>query len=67
MDVFIPYSANGSGDKETKFAFVRFKYKSEMMKAIEMDNNRRIEGWCIRVKEAAYGWKEQTFRIYNQS
>ncbi|XVE67271.1 hypothetical protein DITRI_Ditri08aG0147200 [Diplodiscus trichospermus] len=43
-DVYIHYSAKGDRGKKTTFAFVRYKFKSEMFKAIEVGNNRRIDG-----------------------
>ncbi|XVE52546.1 hypothetical protein DITRI_Ditri02bG0130500 [Diplodiscus trichospermus] len=67
MNIFISYSIKGNRDKETTFAFVSYMYRSEMMKAIKAANNKRIDGWCIRVKEAAYGSKERRLGVYNQS
>ncbi|XVE62754.1 hypothetical protein DITRI_Ditri06bG0144700 [Diplodiscus trichospermus] len=43
-DVYIHYSTKGDRGKETTFVFVRYKFKSEMLKAIEVGNNRRIDG-----------------------
>ena len=28
-----------------------------MLRAIEHGNNRKVDGWFIRVKKASYGWK----------
>ncbi|XVE52249.1 hypothetical protein DITRI_Ditri02bG0108000 [Diplodiscus trichospermus] len=57
MDVFIPFHDSGNRERNTTFAFVRYKQKSEMLKAIEEGNMRRIDGWFIRVKEASYSWR----------
>ena len=57
VDVYIPRGRKSS-NKDTAFAFVRYKFESESLKAIEKGNNRRIDGWYIRVKKASYGWKE---------
>ncbi|XVE49437.1 hypothetical protein DITRI_Ditri01bG0082300 [Diplodiscus trichospermus] len=56
MDVFISYSVRGNRIRNTTFAFVRYQHRSEMLKAIEKGNLRRIDGWVIRVKEPLYGW-----------
>ncbi|XVE84637.1 hypothetical protein DITRI_Ditri17bG0028600 [Diplodiscus trichospermus] len=55
MIVFISFSVISNRDKETTFAFVRYKFRSEMMKAIVDGNNRKIDRWFIRVKEASLG------------
>ncbi|XVE78856.1 hypothetical protein DITRI_Ditri14bG0011700 [Diplodiscus trichospermus] len=59
MNVFIYLQGNGSGDKETTYAFVRFNFKSELRRAIEGGNNRIVDGLRIRVKEASYGWSKR--------
>ncbi|XVF78478.1 hypothetical protein PTKIN_Ptkin14bG0136800 [Pterospermum kingtungense] len=50
MDVFVP-SKTVKFDK-TVFMFVRFRHRSEMMKAINGCNNRRVDGFNILVKQA---------------
>ena len=37
------------------FVFVRYKTEAEMLRAIEHGNNRRVDGWFIKVKKASYG------------
>ncbi|XVE65334.1 hypothetical protein DITRI_Ditri07aG0172700 [Diplodiscus trichospermus] len=58
MDVFVSLGGNGNGAKETTYAFVRFKFKSELRKAIEGGNNKIIDGLRIKAKEASYGWSK---------
>ncbi|XVE89961.1 hypothetical protein DITRI_Ditri20bG0038400 [Diplodiscus trichospermus] len=66
VDIYISSSFKSNRDRDTTFAFVRYKFRSEMVKAILNGNNRRIEGWCIRVKEATYGWNERRLRKADQ-
>ncbi|XVE85326.1 hypothetical protein DITRI_Ditri17bG0082700 [Diplodiscus trichospermus] len=59
MDVYILSSVKGDREKETTFAFVRYKFEAEMKRAIECGNNRKIDGWHIAVKETSYGWSKR--------
>ncbi|XVE63687.1 hypothetical protein DITRI_Ditri07aG0039900 [Diplodiscus trichospermus] len=59
MDVYIHSFVKGNREKETTFAFVRYKFEAEMIRVIEGGNNRGIDGWHIIVKEASYGWSER--------
>ncbi|XVE83756.1 hypothetical protein DITRI_Ditri16bG0112000 [Diplodiscus trichospermus] len=61
MDIYIPFSVRANRARRITFAFVRYKFKSEMMTTIEEGNNRRIKGWHIKVKKASYGWRERRF------
>ncbi|XVF82531.1 hypothetical protein PTKIN_Ptkin16aG0057100 [Pterospermum kingtungense] len=54
-DVFISFR----NAKPTTFAFVRYKHEVEMRKAIELGNYRRIDGRCISVKKANFGWRDR--------
>ena len=60
VDVYIPRFSKRQNIKGTTFAFVRYKFKSELMIAIEGGNNRRIDGWQIKVKKAIFTWKERS-------
>ena len=60
VDVHIPRFPKRQNNKGTTFAFVRYKFESELLKAIEGGNNRRIDGWHIRVKKAIFNWKERS-------
>ncbi|XWS30037.1 hypothetical protein CRYUN_Cryun24cG0083500 [Craigia yunnanensis] len=60
VDVYIPRFLKRQNNKGTTFAFVRYKFESELLKAIGGGNNRRIEGWHIKVKKANFKWKERS-------
>ncbi|XVE75525.1 hypothetical protein DITRI_Ditri12bG0100600 [Diplodiscus trichospermus] len=59
--VFIPHSTK-RGRREFTFGFVRYKYEYEMMKAIELGNNRKIDGGSIVVNKARYSWSKRKQR-----
>ncbi|XVE78855.1 hypothetical protein DITRI_Ditri14bG0011600 [Diplodiscus trichospermus] len=65
MDVYTPSSFRGSRAKKTTFACVRYKFRSEMLKAIRFENKRRIDGWRIRMKQTSYGGKDRRFSRHN--
>ena len=58
MDVFIHQTSRRS-NKESTFAFVRYRKESEMIKAIEQGHGRKVDGWFIRVNKASYGWGDR--------
>ena len=60
MDVYIPLQRK-LAHKDSIFGFVRYKQKTEMMKAITNGNNRKIDGRLIKVKKASYGWMLRSF------
>ncbi|XVE51579.1 hypothetical protein DITRI_Ditri02bG0052800 [Diplodiscus trichospermus] len=66
MDVFVSFSFRRNRNRDITFGFVRYKCKYEMVKAIQYGNNRKIDGWIIRVKEAIYGWNERRLRKSDQ-
>ncbi|XVE68919.1 hypothetical protein DITRI_Ditri09bG0108400 [Diplodiscus trichospermus] len=67
MDVYIPSSFRGNWGKDTIFGFVRYKFRSEMVNAIIVGNNRKIDGRFIRANEASYRWSERRVSKLNQS
>ena len=54
VDVYIPHLSMKPFRVKT-YAFVRYKKKAKMLRAIEHGNNRRVDGWFIKVKKASYG------------
>ena len=58
VDIFIPRYRNDTSKSNT-FAFVRYKFELEMKKTIEHGNNRKVDGWYIRVNKASFGWKDR--------
>ncbi|XVE68439.1 hypothetical protein DITRI_Ditri09bG0068900 [Diplodiscus trichospermus] len=56
MDIYIHSATKSNKGNEIMFAFVKYRFKSKMMKMIEAGNNKRIDGWSIIiiVKEAFY-------------
>ncbi|XVE91459.1 hypothetical protein REPUB_Repub01dG0011700 [Reevesia pubescens] len=52
VDVHIPFSIRVDKDRNSLFAFVRYKRDFEAKKAIEEGNDRRINGRFIKVQKA---------------
>ncbi|XVE91648.1 hypothetical protein REPUB_Repub01dG0028300 [Reevesia pubescens] len=52
MDVYISFFYKVRKAKAVTFAFVRYKFRHEMVKAITEGTNRKMDGCFIRVKEA---------------
>ncbi|XVF13303.1 hypothetical protein REPUB_Repub08aG0197100 [Reevesia pubescens] len=52
MDVYISFYDRAGKARVATFAFVRYKSRTEMVKAIFEGSNRKMDGRFIRVKEA---------------
>ncbi|XWS70829.1 hypothetical protein CRYUN_Cryun03dG0082300 [Craigia yunnanensis] len=61
VDIYIPHHRNDTTKKVT-FVFVRYKLESEMVKVIEFENNKKVDGRFIRVNKASFGWEDRRNR-----
>ncbi|XVE88157.1 hypothetical protein DITRI_Ditri19aG0045700 [Diplodiscus trichospermus] len=57
-DVFIGAHRSWRCHKGITFVLVRYRTLAEMQRVIREGNNRHIDGWNIRVKEASFGWED---------
>ncbi|WRX10494.1 RNA recognition motif domain - like 10 [Theobroma cacao] len=62
-DVFISLKQNPN--KTTTFAFVRYKEKWEMERAILQSNGRKLDGYHLMVKKADFGWDQRWKTHFN--
>ncbi|XVF77615.1 hypothetical protein PTKIN_Ptkin14bG0060200 [Pterospermum kingtungense] len=61
VDVFVKFQSK----KPFTFAFVRYKKESECVRAIAERDNCRIDGRFIKVKRAAFGWRNRRVQSAN--
>ncbi|XVF18650.1 hypothetical protein REPUB_Repub11eG0041000 [Reevesia pubescens] len=54
MDVYLSSVVRSGQARSVNFAFVRYKLRDEMTKAILEGNDRKMDGRFIKVKEALY-------------
>ncbi|XVE84681.1 hypothetical protein DITRI_Ditri17bG0032900 [Diplodiscus trichospermus] len=52
VDVYFPVTSKVNRERRTGYAFVRYKFEYEMRRAIQEGNNRKVDGWRIRVERA---------------
>ncbi|KAK8697339.1 hypothetical protein V6N13_113491 [Hibiscus sabdariffa] len=49
VDTYIAYNNPGRQKRRYTFAFIRFSNREEALKAVELGNNRRMDGFTIKV------------------
>ncbi|KAK8611390.1 hypothetical protein V6N13_131442 [Hibiscus sabdariffa] len=49
VDTYIAYNNPGRQKRRYTFAFIRFSNREEALKAVELSNNRRMDGFTIKV------------------
>ncbi|XVF66711.1 hypothetical protein PTKIN_Ptkin10aG0059600 [Pterospermum kingtungense] len=53
------YFSDFSQTSRPPYAFVRYKYEDECLKATRFGDKRKMDGRFIRVRKAMFGWKDR--------